>query len=215
VKISLRDKEIEIPEREIWTYPKTGRPILSHTAMQRIARACGIYPLKSELLFKSEDWISLNVGITDGKESVWFIGEASHLNCPEKSPGRNYLACMAYKRGFDKGVQFLAELFDFGTEAEDFGNGEVPKYQKRDRKAPKPIAKPVVKPIPIEKLSGNGGAPKNNGNQLNPKILAKIEELSKELQIEARADFKDSGEATAYLNELLSKCREARVRGGE
>jgi len=136
IVIEAKGKKIEIPNKEVWTHRQSGEQILSHAAMQRIARACGIYPLKSELLFKSEDWISLNVGVTNEEDEAWFVGEASHRNCPEKSPGRNYLACMAYKRGFDKGVCFLAGLFDWKTEADMDNFNERSKHKnskKRDR----------------------------------------------------------------------------------
>jgi len=137
IVIEAKGEKIEIPDKEIWTHRQSGEQILTHTAMQRIARTCGIVPLKSELLFKEADWISINVGVTDGENEAWFIGEASHLNCPEKSPGRSYLACMAYKRGFDKGVCFLAELFDWKTEADmdDFNEGNKRRSSKRDREA--------------------------------------------------------------------------------
>ena len=215
MKLEIRNQMVDIPDSDMWIHQQSGRRVITHAGIQKLGEIFKLQILEPKILIAPTEenggLVAIQVAVKEGDKITYEIHEASDQNTTSVS--RSYKVRMAFKRAYDKAILSAIGLYDVSSDIEEESNGEAPKYQKkRDREAPKPIAKPVVKPIPIEKLRSNGGT-KNGVNSINSKILAKIEEISKELQIEARVDFKDSGEATAYLNELLGKLREAKVRG--
>jgi len=139
-KILIRDREVEIDEDDLWFHSQSGQQILSHTAVQKIAEEFHLKALKPDLLIspseENEGLLVLAVGVTDAEEVTWEIGEASDDNTTSVS--RQYKACVAWKRGFDRAVLFALGMYDVSSdiEAEDFserGNSQKVKNKSSSK----------------------------------------------------------------------------------
>ena len=170
-KILIRDREVEIEEDDLWLHPQSGQQILSHTAVQKLAEEFSLKALKPELLISPSEenggLLVLAVGVTEGEEVTWEIGEASDVNTTSVS--RQYKACIAWKRGFDRAVLLALGMYNVSSdiEAEDFAEREEPRKAKN---------KPSPKTAPKGKKEGNNS--KGEVKLAPPNMITMIKKMA-------------------------------------
>tara|TARA_Y100000361_G_scaffold110648_1_gene100707 strand:- start:251 stop:811 length:561 start_codon:yes stop_codon:yes gene_type:complete len=98
---------------DMWKHQQSGKYIIKHDAIERIAMGESIRLIKIETLSSTETLVRylVTMGKTDeqGKviNAITTTGEADTNNCTSR-----YIGCMAEKRGIDRAVLKLLEVYD-------------------------------------------------------------------------------------------------------
>jgi len=146
--VLINSKKYEIEKDDLWYHKQSGKKIISHSTIMRLARESGYKALKSELEVAPSNLNNMtivydcSIQSPEPQEIFHAKGEASDRNCPERSPGYSYLASMAEKRGFDRALLRAWGWDDMYSEveAEDFYN-EKPSRSESKREVEKEAEK--------------------------------------------------------------------------
>ena len=110
----------DLSQDDFWKHPQSGKWIIKHDAVEKIANKEGIKLVNIETLNSETDLVRfiITMGMPNGGQ-IKSVGEADKSNCFSQ-----YLGCMAEKRGIDRCVLKLINAYEYGiyseVEAEDF-----------------------------------------------------------------------------------------------
>ena len=106
---------------DCWKHKQSGKHILKHDAIEKIAHQEGIKLVSIKTLNSDVDFVRFLVTMKKGEEQITTVGEAFKGNCTS-----NYYGCMAEKRGYDRAVLKLIHAYEHGIsseeEADDYSN---------------------------------------------------------------------------------------------
>ncbi len=122
------DKMKELAEKydlnkdDFWKHTQSGKWIISHDAVERIADIEKITMGPPQVLNTERDFVRLVISAKKGEVVIWTIGEADSQNCNNK-----YYGAMAEKRGKDRAILKLINAYEYGiysdVEADSFKKG--------------------------------------------------------------------------------------------
>ena len=107
------------PNVDFWHHQQSGKWILTHSAVEKIAHIEGVELVDIKVLNSEMDLVRLLITMKLGEKTTSTIGEADRKNCHSQ-----YLGAMSEKRGYDRAVLKLIHAYEYGisseVEADDF-----------------------------------------------------------------------------------------------
>ncbi len=124
----MRIKQIQeaynLTKQDFWQHPQSGKYVLLHSAVQKIAIKENIELVKYDTLNSEHDLVRFVMTLKMGDKTITDIGEADTKNCR-----MGYLGCMSWKRGFDRCVLQLINGYQYGIVSEEEADDWKYQYQ--------------------------------------------------------------------------------------
>ncbi len=118
-KMKQLAEEYNLSKDDFWKHAQSGKWIISHDAVEKIANKEQIVCGPPQVLNSERDFVRMVISAKKGENVVWTIGEADTRNCQNK-----YYGAMAEKRGKDRAILKLINAYEWGiysdVEAESF-----------------------------------------------------------------------------------------------
>ena len=124
----MRIKQIQetynLTKQDFWQHPQSGKYVLLHSAVQKIAIKENIELVNYDTLNSEHDLVRFVMTLKMGDKTITDIGEADTKNCR-----MGYLGCMSWKRGFDRCVLQLINGYQYGIVSEEEADDWKYQYQ--------------------------------------------------------------------------------------
>tara|TARA_R110000744_G_scaffold276344_1_gene389065 strand:+ start:3295 stop:3681 length:387 start_codon:yes stop_codon:yes gene_type:complete len=121
-KIKELATKYDLNKDDFWKHAQSGKWILSHDAVTKIAHIENIIVAPPQILNSERDFVRMVITAKKGDVVMWTTGEADSKNCQNK-----YYLAMAEKRGKDRIILSLISAYEYGiysdVEADTFKKG--------------------------------------------------------------------------------------------
>lgn len=124
MKIKQIQEAYNLTKQDFWQHQQSGKYVLLHSAVQKIAIKENIELVKYDTLNSEHDLVRFVMTLKMGDKTITDIGEADTKNCR-----MGYLGCMSWKRGFDRCVLQLINGYQYGIVSEEEADDWKYQYQ--------------------------------------------------------------------------------------